>query len=240
MSVSVDAEDCLVLIESLQTLKQHISQATFWFKHVCERTKIFLPALKSFSSKHENEAELVSLKKTLKSLKNLLSDIQDFVSENNHDDNSFSISRKMVVNEEYRLNRAGTTFIFCDRIHEFQLKLLPAVDVSVEKTRAEDLEDFQLDMEAMVETMMEELSGYRMNPSELKRCLQAMKQDCSEGQTEISNKLSEVEAIVDANHDVSLMDLGGIEEVLYNSLYGFMALLKNKNTGKSIMIFLSR
>jgi hypothetical protein len=70
-----------------------------------------------------------------------------------------------------------------------------------------------------------------MNPAELKSYFQAMKQDCSEGHTEILNKLSEVEAMVDANHDVSLIDMGGIEQALNNSLSEFMALLRSKNTG---------
>ena len=86
-------------------------------------------------------------------------------------------------------------------------------------------------MEAMLAAVMEEICGLRTNPAELKRYFQAMKQDCSTRQTEILNKLSEVEAIVDANHDVSLIDLAGIEQALNNSLSGFIALLRSKNTG---------
>jgi hypothetical protein len=89
-------------------------------------------------------------------------------------------------------------------------------------------------MEGMLAAVMEELKGLRTNPAELKRCLQTMKQDCSTRQTEILHKLSEVEAIVDANHDVSLVDLAGIEEVLYNSLSLFMMVLNSNNKSKCI------
>jgi hypothetical protein len=234
MVVPIDVKDCLVILESLQTLEEQFSQTShFCFKRLCERTEIFLPALKSlevetaFSSK--NEAELVGLKRSFTSLKQLLSDIQDVVSKD-HKENSFSV-RNMVVNEDFRSNMAEAIFNFHARIHEFQSELLPTVAVSVEKTRAEDLEDFQLDMEAMLAAVMEEICGLRMNPAEQKRCLQAMKQDCSEGQTEILNKLSEVEAMVDANHDVSLMDLAGIEQAINSDIFAFMASLKSKITG---------
>jgi len=76
----------------------------------------------------------------------------------------------------------------------------------------------------MLETVMEELKGLRTNPAELKRYLQAMKQDCSEGQTEILNKLSEVEA----NVNVRLTDLSDIEQTLTNQI----------NKGKSILLML--
>jgi hypothetical protein len=137
----------------------------------------------------------------------------------------------MAVNDEFRSKRVKEISSFNARIHELRSALLPAVDVSVEKNREEDLEDFRLDMEAMLAAVIQEIMRFRLNKVNLKRCLQAMKQDCSEGQTEVLKKLSLVEAIVDASRNVSLMDLAGIEEVLNNSLSAFIAFLKSEIKG---------
>jgi hypothetical protein len=181
----------------------------------------------------QKEAEFAGLKSVLQSLKKLLSEIKDFVSQYGQD-SSLSIARKMAVNDEFRSKRVEEISSFNVRIHELRCTLLPAVDISVEKNREEDLEDFRLDMEAMLETVIEELKGLRTYPAELKRCLQAMKQNCSEGETEVLNKLSEVEA----NVNVSLMDLSDIEQTLTNQISLFMALLKRKVKGKSIILML--
>jgi hypothetical protein len=224
---------CLSALQSLLTAKEQFSAEgnQRCAKRLCERTEIFLSALKSLEDPAiaiEKEAEFPGLKSLLQCLMKLLSEIQDFVSQYGQD-SSLSIARKMAVNDEFRSKRVEEISLFNARIHELRSTLLPAVDITVENNLEEDLEDFQLDMEGMLETMMEELRGLRTNPAELKRYLQAMKQDCSQGQTEILNKLPEVEEMVDAN--VSLMDLGGIEETLNNSLSGFIALLKSKIKG---------
>jgi hypothetical protein len=140
----------------------------------------------------------------------------------------------MAVNDEFRSKRAQVFSSFNAHIHQLRSTLLPAVNVSFEKNREEDFEDFRLDMKGMLDAVMEELKGLRTNPAELKRYLQEMKQDCSEGQTEILNKLSEVEA----NVNVSLMDLSDIEQTLNNQISLFMALLKRKVKGKSIILML--
>jgi hypothetical protein len=236
MAIPLHVKDCLLLLKSLQTLKEQFSQTDqFWFKRLCERTEIFLVALKYPEIETvvsiKNETELAVSKNTLESLKKLLSDIHNFVSKDNHN-NSFSITQKMIVSEEFRLNRAKAIFLFYGRIHELRSELLPALDVSIDKIREKDLEDFQLDMEAMLGAVMKELDSLRMNTTaELKRCLQAMKQDCSERQTNILNKLLEVESKIVENHLITLIDLAGIEEALHNQLSEFMAFLKSKNAG---------
>ena len=220
--------DCLSALQSLLTAKEQFSAEGNQrsVKRLCERTEIFLSALKSLEDPAvatQKEAEFAGLKSVLQSLKKLLSEIQVFVSQYGQE-SSLSIARKMAVNDEFRSKRAQEISSFNARIHKLRSTLLPAVDESVEKNREEDLEDFRLDMEGMLETVMEELKGLRTNPAELKRYLQEMKQDCSTRQIEILNKLSEVEA----NVNVSLMDLSDIEQTLTNHI----------KKGKSIILML--
>jgi hypothetical protein len=224
-------KDCLLALHSLQAATEQLPQRSF--KRLCERTEIFLPTLKSLEDSTvatQNDAEFAGLKNLLQSFKKLLSEIQDFFALYVQD-SSLSITRRMALNNEFRSKRAEEISSFNARILELRSVLLPAVGGSVEKNCEEDLEDLQLDMEESLAAMLEELKGLRTNPAELKRCLQVMKQDCCEGQTEIFNKLSEVEAIFDANHHVSVMDLVGIEQAIYNQLSAFPASLKNKSKG---------
>jgi hypothetical protein len=187
----------------------------------------------------KNEDERAALKRMLALLKKLLSDIQSFVSEDNHHD-SFSFARKMVVNEEFRLNRAKVIFSFHASIHKLRLELLPPADVSVATLHDEDLEDFQRDMEAMLAVVINEVLGWRTKTAEIKLCLQAMKQDCSEGLTEILNKLGEVETKIAQNLTITVEDVASIKDVLNNHLTGFMTLLKSKKTGVSIIVLMDK
>jgi hypothetical protein len=214
-------------------------------KRLCERTETFLPALKSLEVEtvvsSNNEDELAALKRLLTSLKQLLSYIQAFVTEDNNNHDSFSFVRKMVVNEEFRLNRAKLIFSYYSNIHKLRLELLPAVDVSFAKLHEEDMEDFQIDMKAMLAALINEALGLRTNTAELKSCLQEMKQDCSEGLTVMLNELcEEVETKIAKNLNITVKDLADIEEALKNHLSGFMTVFKSKKAGEFIIVVIDK
>jgi hypothetical protein len=228
MATYASIKECMVLLQLLQTSKGQFSQNNqYCFKRLCERTEIFLSVLKSFQVETEgsirNDAEL---KRTLTYLKELLCDIEDFVSKDDND--SLIIARKMVLNEVFRRRKVDKLSLFHTRLHRLRLLLLPTVEVSVEKNREEDLDDFQLDLEAMFEAVMEEVSSLRTNGTQFKCCLQAMKQECSEGQKKILNKLSEVEAMVASNQTISSTVLADIKHVVRVSLSTFMESLKSE------------
>jgi hypothetical protein len=199
-------------------------------KRLCERTEIFLSALKSLEDPAvatQKEAEFAGLKSVLQSLKKLLSEIQDFVSQYGQD-SSLSIARKMAVNDEFRSKRVREISSFNARIHELRSTLLPAVDVSVEKNREEDLEDFRLDMEAILETMMEELTSTRTNSTKFSICLKEIKDNCSEGQSEILKHLLELENKLLAGKKISVGEVAGIENAVNESMSVFAESLKSE------------
>jgi hypothetical protein len=223
VQLNATVKDCLSLLQSLQTAKEQLSQTNQRSaKRLCERAEIFLSALISWEDPdeaYEKEAHFFCLKE-------LLSEIIDFVSQYEHD-SSFSIARKMAVNEEFRSKRSKEFSSLNSRIHNLTSILLPS-DVSVEKLREEDLEDFQLEMDAMLEAVVEDVSALRTNSTQLKVYLQALREDCSIGQEDIANKLSDLEKKLAANQKISLADLGAIEQVVHNGVSGFMDSLKSE------------
>jgi transcriptional regulator of heat shock response len=80
--------DCLSALQSLLIAKEQFSEGNRSVKRLCERTEIFLSALKSLedpAAATQKEAAFAGLKSLLQSLKKLLSEIQDFVSQYGQD-----------------------------------------------------------------------------------------------------------------------------------------------------------
>jgi DNA-binding ferritin-like protein (Dps family) len=100
----------------------------------------------------------------------------------------------------------------------------------VEEQRAEDLEIMKLDLEAMLEEVIEDLTDHQKgNTAEFKLLLQEMKSQCSEQQVEIVNKLVELERNDSANQKVTSGDITrGLHARVQEDVASFMNSLKNE------------
>jgi hypothetical protein len=93
----------------------------------------------------------------------------------------------------------------------------------VEVSSVEDfLEDYKLDLENMLDDVMEEMIVQRTNAMKFNILLQEMKSECSnkedQNQTEILNKLFELERKLSVNEKISVFDICSLGQAIQETL----------------------
>jgi predicted RNA-binding Zn ribbon-like protein len=104
----------------------------------------------------------------------------------------------MAVNEEFRSKRSKEFSSLNSRIHDLRSVILPT-DVSVEKLREEDLEDFQLEMEEMLEAVVEDKSQ-PANDVRVKTWLQQLEDKVNTSATITEEELSKLQGHFASSH----------------------------------------
>lgn len=229
--------ECTSLLRALESSSEKFSEVQHrTVRRLCERTGIFLPIIIDLQDPERLKEKcqgFAGLNRLLESLVELLAEIKDFVEQDGS-----SLARKMVVNEEFRAGRVGTISAFYSRIHEVRNAFSwPEGIEAIEKRREEDFEDFQHDMNEMLESVLEELMLQRSNAANFKTLLHDMKDHCSNQHVGVLKKLIALEEKVSANKQISIADIGGeLHAAMTDCLSPFFASLKTDLSNFKLLI----
>jgi hypothetical protein len=147
------------LLRSLFIAKENLKDTLV--RQLCERVENYFT---SFFTDLNSDPDIFSHKvKTIANFETflhttvvLLGELQGFVTEFAGERSSLTFARKLLVENDFRINKAKQIASFTKRVHECAAMLVPELEINAE---ARERENFQLNMSIMLGDLMTQLTG---------------------------------------------------------------------------------
>jgi hypothetical protein len=181
----------------------------------CERTEIFLPAIKDLQDQDvlvKKEVDFPELSRILESLMNLLTEILDFVAPFEGDSSFLTMARKMIMNLDVQTEMRNKLDSFNARIHEIIFFLIP------DHMNWIDFEDVKVTIQPMVDRVLKDMTDHSLDIVYLKALVNELIANSLKQETETMSKLLDLQKTLDSIGQPKQEDVIREVTLLYNAL----------------------